>query len=139
MQQMNNQSNNDYISKETLFNDLPENLKKQLVELRNLSQQKYTFGMSHPLKNMCENVTVPDCKKLQEQFTMFVDIFNNLNEKDIIVNPDYFQEQTKEFTTFKNFYKNNINNLDIANEFEATIAMMEKRYKEISTLYKKKI
>lgn len=132
------QQQNDSYIKETLFNDLPEDFKKKLVELRNLSQEKFTFGMSHPLKNVCENVSIPDCDKLQNQFSEYVDIFNSIENKTLVVNPDYFHETAKEFTEFKNFYKNNLHNKDVVNEFECLYAMMEERYKEIKEKYTKK-
>lgn len=133
----NNTNNFAEINTETLFNDLPEEIKKSLVELRNLSQKKYTFGMSHPLKNTCENITVPDCTKLHDEFSNYVSIFNQING-NVIVSQEYFQKEIAEFTEFRDFYNNNMNNKDIVDEFEATIAMMDKKYSEIKENYIKK-
>ncbi|OQS54658.1 hypothetical protein EHP00_426 [Ecytonucleospora hepatopenaei] len=119
------------ISNEMLFNDLPENIKRQFVELRNLSQKKYTFGMSHPLKNTCENISVPECQKFYEQFGKYVTIFNDLNTTHVEINQDFFQKELEEFTRFKNIYTNNLLNKDIVGEMETVVKMMEKKYEEI--------
>lgn len=119
------------ISNEMLFNDLPENIKRQFVELRNLSQKKYTFGMSHPLKNTCENISVTECQKFYEQFGKYVTIFNDLNTTHVEINQDFFQKELEEFTRFKNIYTNNLLNKDIVGEMETVVKMMEKKYEEI--------
>ncbi|EED44077.1 hypothetical protein EBI_25987 [Enterocytozoon bieneusi H348] len=125
--------NSNFISKETLFNDLPPELKKKLIELRNLSQNKFTFPKTHPLKKI-DHISIPSCNKLYDQFCEIVKLTNCLSGKNSI--EDNYNQSVKDFSQFANHYKNNINNLNIVDEFEKTIALFDEKYQELSKKYK---
>lgn len=142
----NSNNSNNFYSKDTLFNDLPSDLKKKLVDLRNLSQLNYTFPKTHPLLDH-GYTSIPSSEKYQEQFYELVGILrdiqnntstNNTNSNNKLSTEDHFAQESDYLMKFMNIYKNNQGNHSIVDEYEKTISMMDEKYREISAKHNKR-
>ncbi|KAL6122303.1 hypothetical protein NUSPORA_00667 [Nucleospora cyclopteri] len=123
---------NQKLSKETIFNDLPSEVKKKLVEIRNMGQNSFTFAMSHPLKDM-GSVSIPSCKNLYNQFLEIIKHTEDLKDKQNI--SENYKTSVKNFKEFANEYKNNLNNKNIVDEFDKTYELMNLKYKDLIKKY----
>lgn len=113
-------------SKDTLFNDLPQNIKQKIMSIRKLGSEipkQYTFA---PLPNF-DYIVVPSTKQLGKDFMR---IASTKLDKEIDVT-ESLKKKADEFNEFVNTYKTEINETDFISEMEKTIGLMENKFERM--------
>lgn len=117
----------DFFSKDTLFNDLPQQIKQKIINLRNLSIQSKKVT-SIPLKEF-GHIAVPSSKGLCDNFLKMAKALEKLQNFDATEN---LKKEFQEFEEFVNLYRMEVNNTDFIAEMERTIGMMEDKFNKLA-------
>ena len=117
----------DFFSNDTLFNDLPQNVKQKIINIRNLSVQSKKVAPM-PFKEF-GHLSVPSSKGLFENFLKMAKVYEKLENFDVTTN---LKKEFAEFEEFVNFYRMEVNNTDFICEMEKIIGMMEDRFEKLT-------
>lgn len=115
------------LNKETLFNDLPQNIKQKIISVRNLGTFQPIGAAPVPLKEF-GSICIPSARGLHSTFLQICEMAKNLKPSNV---EESLRSEIAEFKRFVDAYKLSINDRDFVGEFDKTIQMMECRFRNI--------
>lgn len=124
----------DFFSKDTLFNDLPQNIKQRIINIRNVSlQHRGLPGGSRAAGSPTEltlfdHISVPSSASLCETFLRMAQAIEKIENVDATEN---LKKEARSFSEFVGFYRLETNNTDFIGELEKTIGMMENKFERL--------
>ncbi|ORD95349.1 hypothetical protein HERIO_2563 [Hepatospora eriocheir] len=132
------QQSNSQITKDTLFNDLPLQMKQAVIELKNLSEFKLEKSVFPPLIDFSE-FHIPESNRISEQFLTIVNNVEFLEKNPNVkfdVKSNYYKD-VKDHNKFADIYAKNITNNKPIEELEKTINLIEDRHMKMTREFKK--
>lgn len=117
----------EFFSKDTLFNDLPQNIKQKIINIRNMSVHPKKISLVS-FKEF-SHTTVPSSKGLIDDFLKMGKAYKKLENFDAT---EGLKKELEEFEEFVNFYRMEVNNKDFVSEMEKTVGMMEDKFEKLN-------
>lgn len=117
-------------TKDTLFNDLPQQIKQKIMNIRNLGHP--LTKTSFPTVRGFDHMAIPSSKSLNENFVKMIEAIPSKGAIEAIDATESLKSEFTEFTEFVNTYKNSINETDFISEMEKVIGLMESKYEKIA-------
>lgn len=115
------------VSRETLFNDLPQGIKQKIINIRNIASLQPAKSSPAPLKDL-GNSSIPSCQPLRKTFMALCEASQSLKPTNVEA---ALAAEVTELKAFIEAYKSSIECRDFVGEFEKTIQQLEARYKKL--------
>jgi len=114
----------DSFSRETLFTDLPGDIKQKIVNIRNLSTKEDLVYHPVALKEFT-SIPVPSSVGIYNEF---LGLYRKIEKIGPYNAERQLEKELEELETFVKIYKNSIEEKDFMREMETTIRVLEAKY-----------
>lgn len=112
------------ITKDTLFNDLPQHVKQKIINIRTLGSLNRSESLPTPIKEY-SHTSIPSVKNINDVFVDLCKCAQNLKNFNCTQS---LKDELNKFCLFSDLYRANLEEKDFVAEFEKTISMLESRF-----------
>lgn len=118
------------VTRETLFNDLPPEVKQRIINIRNMGAMQTQGTVAAPLRDL-GNVSPPSVNDLHGEFLRLCSATRSLRDTNINAS---LQDAVTEFREFVETYRGCAGDRDFVGEMDKTVQLLEARLRKLKSL-----
>lgn len=114
------------VTKDTLFNDLPRDIKQKIINIRNMGNMQFSALAQQPI-NELSHIIIPSEKQIRATFLELCEASQNMQP----VNAEAkLEEELAKFKKFSETYRSTLDSRNFIAELDKTVQLMEAKYNQ---------